>query len=230
MWRCEQEEELAAFLAERADRWVLARFEGARSLPIRIALESARQRLAAAARVQVELVREGWEIEASETDVRTSIGAIDIVGKIDRMDRHRDTGCLRIIDYKTSDNDKHPEKTHLATSHAGTAAYAVTSVGSKVKRWTDLQLPLYRYLVCGEDAPSTPVTLAYFNMPKAVGDTTVREWRTFTDSLFDSALTCANSIVGEIQAQHFWPAVESVTHDDFESLFFAKVPDCITEP
>jgi ATP-dependent helicase/nuclease subunit B len=230
MWRCEDEGELAAYLSNCAERWVLGRYEGARALPIRIALDAAKQRLGAAARLQVQLVAEGWDIEASEMKYRETLNGIEITGKVDRLDRNRETGCLRIIDYKSSDKETSPEDAHLVSAHAGTAPYAVTSVGSKVKRWIDLQLPLYRHLVCEGKNPKERVELAYFSLPKAIGDTRLRSWGSFPDPLYDSAISCAGSVVDAIRARDFWPPAVALRRDDFEDLFFGNVPDCITKP
>ena len=56
-------------------------------------LESARQRLRQAARVQAGLVRQGWEIVHAEMKIQGEMEGVQIRGKIDRIDRHRQTGA-----------------------------------------------------------------------------------------------------------------------------------------
>lgn len=230
VWHCGNEDQLSAFLSDCAERWILAHYEGARALPVRIALDAARQRLGAAARVQVALVNEGWQIEASEVKYRLSLNDLEITGKVDRLDRHAKTGRLRIIDYKSSDNESTPEEAHLRPAHAGAAAYSVVSLGKKVKRWIDLQLPLYRHLVSDAEDTTHGVDLAYFNLPKAVSDTGLKLWDGFPDTLQDSALACAAAVIDEIRKQQFWPPAEGVLYDNFAELFFGEVTDCATKP
>ena len=67
-------------------------------MQVAIQVEAAKQRLGAAARVQAGLARDGWRIFRSEMDVEARVGAVTISGRIDRVDRHTETGRLRILD------------------------------------------------------------------------------------------------------------------------------------
>jgi len=229
-WRSDSEGELRAFLATVADRWVARHFGDARPLPITVALESAKQRLGAAARVQVELTREGWQIEATEQSLEAPLNGVTVIGKIDRVDRHRDTGAIRIIDYKTSDRATDPEAAHLASVPADTAPYAQVRLGKKLRRWYDLQLPLYRHLLSEHDPGAKSATVGYFNLPKAVSDTALSMWTDLADATFASAVDCAGEIVDRVRAGTFWPPSNNVRYDDFENLFFGPVEECVTEP
>jgi hypothetical protein len=85
-----------------------------------------------------------------------------LTGRIDRIDYHPDRREWALFDYKTGDCGEAPEDTHRAGR------------GEK-RRWTDLQLPLYRHLLPEvRDADGTRpfaqgepggITLAYLALP-----------------------------------------------------------------
>lgn len=103
----------------------------------RVELEFARRWLASAALWQARSVAEGWvicHVEWSPSEPATfdvDGRPIFLHGRIDRIDQGPD-GALRIIDFKTGDA-KDPDKAHR------------TGRGQN-RRWTNLQLPLYRHL------------------------------------------------------------------------------------
>jgi len=227
MRQCEDDRKLGEFLCAEAENWVAERFGPSAPLQIKIQLDAAKQRIRAAARVQADLVREGWEILDSETKIEAELSGMPISGKIDRIDRHRQTGHIRILDYKTSDNSQSPEKAHLDPVSQDVADYMRITANGKEKRWVDLQLPLYKILLPEGEIFENQIELGYFNLPKAVNDTGVVIWEDFDGELLESARTCAESIVRDIQNRRFWPPAKKVTCDDFESLFPAAVPDCI---
>ncbi|MBL7077385.1 MAG: PD-(D/E)XK nuclease family protein, partial [Kiritimatiellae bacterium] len=187
------------------------------ALPIRMALHAAQQRLEAAAHVQADLAADGWEIIEAEQDFEYDLGGLTVHGKIDRIDRHRDSGALRVVDYKTTDGSKKPTDSHLAAQRPDTPEFAQINVAGKAKRWTDLQLPLYAVL--GVAPSETPPEPAYFNLPRAVTETALLPWPTFDAELAASAFECAEAIAEKIRAAVFWPPAERVDYDDFESLF-----------
>ncbi|MBT3293852.1 MAG: hypothetical protein HN919_18905 [Verrucomicrobia bacterium] len=208
---------LTTFLTEQAATWVKRQYGTAPALPIRMALHAAQQRLEAAAHVQAALAAEGWEIIQAEQDFKCELGGLTLRGKIDRIDRHRDSGALRVIDYKTTDGSKKPTDTHLAAQGPDTPEFAQVSVAGKAKRWTDLQLPLYAAF--GVEPSDTPPEPAYFNLPRAVTETALLPWPAFDGDLAASAFDCAEAITEQIRAGVFWPPAERVDYDDFESLF-----------
>jgi ATP-dependent helicase/nuclease subunit B len=215
---CDDERELAAFLANGARDWSRQRFGDSPGLPVTAALAAAVERLAAAARVQAGLVREGWETIASERKLDVEWHGVRVRGKIDRVDRHRETGQLRILDYKTSDSDTPPASSHLGTVADATPDYARVIDGKRERRWTDLQLPLYRILLAEETGRDDPADIGYFNLPKAVTHTGVSLWDGFGQHLLDSARACALEVVGRIRRFEFWPPADRVLYDDFEDL------------
>jgi ATP-dependent helicase/nuclease subunit B len=193
-------------------------------LQVVIQLESARQRLQAAARAQVALRQEGWETVASEVRFEGQLAGMPVVGKVDRVDRHRESGLLRILDYKTSDTAEHPATVHLGPS-GGVDDFAVVTFKKRAKRWADLQLPLYRLLLAQEPEYAGPYELGYFNLPKAVNDTGVQVWEDFDETLLSSAEACASHIVQAVRDKVFWPPSERVRFDDFEDLFHGEADE-----
>ncbi|MFP3899002.1 MAG: PD-(D/E)XK nuclease family protein [Dehalococcoidia bacterium] len=227
MKMCQEHVKLGEFLCSEARNWAAARFGHPLPLQIRIQLDAARQRLRAAARVQADLARDGWQIIDSEVRAQAELAGMRIGGRIDRIDRHAATGRIRILDYKTSDNAQQPEEAHLGSPRDEVAGYMLVEVNGRQKRWTDLQLPLYRMLLSGDDFAGSEIELGYFNLPRATDDTGVSVWKGLSDGIMASARTCAGHIVADIRDRRFWPPVERVQYDDFESLFPGAVPDCI---
>ena len=225
MRKCEDRSALAAFFSAQADDWIESRFGKQVSLPILVSLDAARQRLAYAARVQTDLVRDGWEIISSELTCEMDLHGILLRGKIDRIDRHRESGQLRVIDYKTSDAGESPAQAHLAAVRPDTPDFASVTVSGKERRWIDLQLPLYLKLLPREKVGDGPVELAYFNLPKAVTQTDMSVWDNFDGDMLEAASTCAVAVIDLIKQRVFWPPAERITRDDFETLFHGAAAD-----
>lgn len=223
----EDEQRLSRFLHSVAEQWVRDRFGTSPPLSVQIQLDSARQRLSAAARAHCELVRDGWQVLATERQLRTRIGPIDVVGRIDRIDRHIETGALRVLDYKTQDKTTLPEAAHLAGPTGEDRDYARHRSETREKRWIDLQLPLYRVLIEAAYEPQAPVDIGYFNLPKAISETGIVLWPGFGDELLASARRCAQGVVRDIVSRRYWPPASKVRYDDFEALLHATPDECI---
>jgi hypothetical protein len=160
-------DDIFGFLVERLDALAKRKYgESQRRPAIYLQLEQARRRLRAFASRQAELCNQGWRIIYVEQDGRGPLSAtwivddqpIKLMGRIDRIDYHEETNCIRILDYKTASTAQSPQATHR-----------------KNEAWIDLQLPLYRRLW-----PSTQVfnagasiELGYFNLPKNQEETKV---------------------------------------------------------
>ncbi len=226
MWQHNDPDAIAAFLVDEVEKVVAQRFPYPPPLPVQIALDAARQRLRQAAHVQVTLTRAGWEMINTETHYQMQLGGLPLRGIIDRVDRHRDTGQLRIIDYKTSDSETSPIAAHLAPLRDDTPEFAQAEFAGKPRRWIDLQLPLYHMLLQTNGLLTDDAELAYFNLPKAVLQTGISPWEAWTPNLLTSARTCAEAVVKQIQDGIFWPPAPRVDYDDFESLFPATPEDC----
>ncbi len=137
------------------------------TVPLQI--EQLRTRLNSFADWQVEWSGKGWEILAAEARTPVDGVAFDVdgepvflSGRIDRIDRHRETGAWTLFDYKTGD--------------AGTE---LSAVRTRTGEWRDLQLPLYRALLQDLHLPGggrvdpppmgVPVYLAYLPISKVAG-------------------------------------------------------------
>jgi len=121
---------------------------------IQVQVELARFRLDEVAAHQALSSKEGWRILCSEKKLSREIVVegkpMTISGVIDRVDLHED-GRIRVLDYKTG----------------GSTANAA-HFKKRDAQWVDLQLPLYRLLLCeveelhGKDISEGNVSLGYF--------------------------------------------------------------------
>jgi ATP-dependent helicase/nuclease subunit B len=222
-WRdCTDGEALAREFDATLTAVVAARFGEELSLPLVVQVESARQRLAVVARLQAGERAAGWVIDRTEWKLpagKLSVGGIELSGTIDRIERHEATGRWRVLDYKTSETAKRPGQAHLRSDRAGTVwlAEARVKLGGKAQRWTDLQLPLYRWAL-GELLGAREVEIGYFNLPKAVTETAIAVWSDFDDAWLESALRCAEAVGAGVKSGRFWPPVEEPENDAFAAL------------
>jgi ATP-dependent helicase/nuclease subunit B len=229
MLACDDDGLVERHLQGAAEDWVMERFGRHPPIPVVIQLEAARQRLAHAARVQCEQARAGWELVEVEAFRTLLVDGMEIRARADRVERHRETGEIRILDYKTGEKSRKPEETHLGTARGETPDYARVTSGTREKRWADLQLPLYAHLF-GQGNDSPRLSVGYFNMPKAVQETGVRVWDGFGGSQLASAMTCARGVISDIKALRFWPPAPKVaTPDDdpLEAMFHAEIEKCV---
>jgi RecB family exonuclease len=135
----------------------------------------------------------GWKIKESEFDLSAynivldhNAGLTTLRGRIDRIDYNEITKELCIIDYKTSDYAKTPERVH-----------------KKSGRWVDLQLPLYHYaLRCLEHVEA--IQLAYVSLSAQKYDTqfAVAKW---SEPDLEEALTKAREVAEAVYLGKFWP-------------------------
>jgi ATP-dependent helicase/nuclease subunit B len=214
---------LEKFLLGALEREVAGRYGKNLALPLVVQLESARQRLARAAIVQAGERAAGWVTLEVERPFEIELGGLTVSGRIDRIDRHAETGAVRVLDYKTSDSPASPRDAHLRgiAKDETPPVWLVTEVGGKARAWADLQLPLYRHALAAEHGPE--VACAYFNLPKAISDTGVVTWEGLTPELQDSARGAAGAVCAAIAAGEFWPPTElkgrEAERDDFAALF-----------
>lgn len=220
---------LRDFLLAELSRRLDHRYGSSLPLPLVIQAESARQRLGRLAEVQAKQRAEGWVIERVEWKFSLAIGAMTVTGKIDRIDRHADTGAVRVVDYKTSDTAVNPRTAHLRLLRAGESVpdWAVVTVGGKPRVWVDLQLPIYRERLAGEFGEG--IACGYLNLPKAVGDTGLALWDDYAPDLQAAAMRCAGGVCAAISAGEFWPPNEEVEADtdEFAALFHHGAADSV---
>jgi hypothetical protein len=112
-------------------------------------------------------------------------------GRVDRIDQHSETGEWRVFDIKT-----------------GEKAPQVRSVRLRDGRWTDLQLPLYRWLLKdlqgrgGESleppAADTAVSLGYLPLPK--GDVPIEpDLASWTSEILETAYQAAREAIRQVR-------------------------------
>ena len=198
---------------------------------IRVQLEAARVRLRAFARVQAEEFASGWRIKEVEKPIAADgslmIGPLALSAQIDRIEEHPEHG-LRIMDYKTSSEPKDPVKIHLAKAQPDHfLPQSQVIFGGKERSWTDLQLPLYRFI--GEKIyQSSSIQTAYFALPADPLQTRVIPLE-LDSEVYHSALVCAEEIARRIAAGQFWPP-QTPRYDDLGALFLNGPPeDCFSE-
>lgn len=194
-------------------------------LAVRIQAEGARQRLSWFARLQACERAAGWAVESVEEKFEREIGGVTLVGKVDRIDRHAD-GRRRVLDYKTYNTLKDVEKDHRVGVTSATVLPAhlqdVDAVlGSNAKgkpvRWTNLQVPIYSAEFGEIDA------MGYIVIGASESEVGMSLWEGFTEADRDSALGCAEWVIGRVRERAFWPPAERVQYDDFALLGCGRV-------
>ncbi len=203
-------------------------FHGKLRLPIRIQLESLSQRLKWFAELQAGIAAEGWEIIETEAKFEIPFHDLTIKGSIDRIDRHRDSGQLRVIDYKTG-KKKAVDTAHLKkiikstklADHLHDVSEVQTLIPDKKGimqpyLWTNLQLPLYveASKQAGLDLPIP----TYISLGKTFEEVALSPWDTYSEDIHNSALLCSSWITHQIQNQTFWPPSEQFKYDPYEIL------------
>jgi ATP-dependent helicase/nuclease subunit B len=170
-------------------------------------VEQLRLRLHAFAAWQASHVAEGWETvlvegqpagapDGADGATMTTEFVVDgepiiIRGKIDRIDRHRETGAWLVLDYKSSETAKNPESTHRAVR------------GNKLV-WVDLQLPMYhlmaRHITLANGDPLIPpdehgnIGLGYVVLPGDSGAVPLQLADWSEDDLVEAGKAAAGAI------------------------------------
>jgi ATP-dependent helicase/nuclease subunit B len=226
---CTDASVLAAEILGHLDHSVRVRYGKLLSLPLVVQIESARQRLTKLAELQAEERAGGWEIIQVERPFEIEVSGLTVRGKIDRVDRHAETGAVRVLDYKTSDTPVSPLEAHLRAVRPGESVpeWAQVDFLDRPRAWSDLQLPLYRRALAAE-FPG-PIATGYFNLPKASGETVLAVWDDYTLELHASAMRCAEGACAAIRRGEFWPPNESIRaeRDECAALFHQGVESSV---
>lgn len=224
---CTDEEKIASFLGESA-RAQAARIYG-RRLPftVRLQLESAIQRLEAAAQFEAAHRAEGWRtlhgefvIGAADDPHPFMLGTRRLTGRIDRIDQRGDE--FLILDFKSREKPVPPMEAHLlklsARKASGVEEWLLHHDAEGVTwKWTDLQLPLYAR--AWSLRRKGTVSVGYFQLPTSIQGTQIDLWQDMNDALLDSAARCAEEAVSRLDRRIHWPPHDDVEYDDFEELF-----------
>ncbi len=219
-------EAVHAWLDRELNRVVAEWFGDSPPLSVRLQTESLRKRLLWFARTQACLHADGWRVLEVEHKFSIPIGNSEVVAKIDRIDQHKDTGELRVIDYKTGKVES-VEKNHRRRIIASTRipghlmdspAIHSAPAGKKLADhfWTNLQLPLYALAIHRRDG--VLATPAYFTLGSTENHVDITPWQHFGDADLEAAQSCAAWVVSQIEQRRFWPPAEKVTYDDFIPL------------
>ncbi len=230
------ERHLLAALQEQAER----RYGGRRSFLVDLQIDSARERLAAAAVEQAKAVREGWrivDIERSleglgQFEIRPGVKASGRIDRIERRDGPDGQPQYRILDYKSSETSKSPAATHFATgSGSGQPEYCrVQCLDGKGKlverRWVDLQLPLYALAWRQAHAELPAPACGYFNLSSS--QTSIELLAEIEQpEVLEQALACAQGVVDDLRRGRFWPPAAKIAYDDFERIFPFRPEECV---
>lgn len=214
------------FVLSELDAVIASLFGRRLTLPVRVQKESLRARLRRFAAIQAAERAEGWTIRHAELRFEKSatlaIGGLPVTASLDRVEIHERTGRRRILDYKTYRQSKTPAEVHIAPAGTEDLPEARFIWDGKDRRWTQLQLPLYRAMAefrwPGEEAP----VLGYFMLPEKADESAVREFA-MDDPLFASAMRCAEAVASRVARGVFWPPNE-VKFASFEDLFAGGNP------
>lgn len=186
-----QPEVIGEYLDDALHRIAEARF-GRNALPaVYVQIEQIRRRLRAFATWQAEWAGLGRRIrfvEKSISDVPFDVDGRPMLlrGRIDRIDYDEGSRSWYVLDYKTGNADKVPQKTHRSKDD-----------------WIDLQLPLYRYLAT-QLRVTGRVKLGYVMIPSSL-DRIRFEEAPWTAADLESADEVARDVVRRVREEAFWP-------------------------
>lgn len=222
--KSDNEQEVKDFLIEKLHEEARKQYGAYPSAAVLIQIEQAEMRLAVFARHQAERAAEGWEIRhlevGSKFEDNVLLGEeskLRLIGRIDRIDYHPQSGRWAIWDYKSSDKAADPRNAHWSKKHG----------------WTNLQLPLYRHIAPKFGVEGDPI-IGYINLPrdlKAVGFYEAD----FGPEELHEADELAHDIASRIADGDFWPeTLAQVKFDDFARICqtrtrFVNVPPISTD-
>ncbi|MCB1225377.1 MAG: PD-(D/E)XK nuclease family protein [Verrucomicrobiales bacterium] len=197
---------------------------------LELQVQSAEQRLRHHAAVEAQSRLDGWEIVAAEWNLFEkdqppvfTVAGWALRGTVDRIERQRDTGDLRVLDFKTSDKALPPQEAHGKFPRSTDPAddWRSSSIGDRSWRWTELQLPLYAAAVEASGRFGPRVTqVGYGCLPRNVQGTVMQLWPEWTDQpdWQSGAIAVAEEIVRRIADGQFWPPADRPRCQDFEEL------------
>ncbi|MFK7737352.1 MAG: PD-(D/E)XK nuclease family protein [Pirellulaceae bacterium] len=211
--KCSEVDTIRDFLHEKLHQLCSAKFGSSPTAAVRIQIEQAEMRLTQFANLQAEHAAEGWEIRYVESgtwkDDHLKIGhnnELNLIGRIDRIDFHPESGQWAIWDYKTSEKEKNPIGVHW----------------KKASGWADLQLPLYRWIAKHMGVKGTP-QLGYISLAKTAHGSGFAV-ANFDPKLLEEADELANKIASRIAAGDFGDGTpERVHFDDYSRICQTQV-------
>lgn len=185
---------IAHYLDHQLDVSANRDYGGDPLFPVQIQIEQARDRLKAFAKWQAKRALDGWEIVHTEEACRVTLAlddarTVQILGKIDRIDRHRGDQKWAILDYKTGEQRRAPREVHFAKG-----------------QWVDLQLPLYR-LLAEPHGVTGDVQLGYISIPRDNDrlECLLADW---SEDELREAEAVARLTAGRILNREFWQILD----------------------
>lgn len=190
-------DEIRDYFVERLNYFVEQRYFGSRLPAVQLQVRLLQQRLERFAECQAAHRKSGWKIVSIEEHLFHKFMVDEkpfiINGKIDRVDRHEETGQVAVWDYKSSDKGNKPGEDHYKTRR---------------KEWINLQLPLYRHLVrevdVVKDADFSNLLMGYILLPKKLEDIGFSEVSWTQEELL-GADKLAREIVRKVRKKKYWP-------------------------
>ncbi len=203
-------EEIEQFLLQRLHAFSRLNLRETAMPAVQLQVSQLEQRLKYFARFQARWRRQGWRIEQVEFSLPEQTSwlelpnnqVLQVRGRIDRIDRHIETGELVVIDYKTSEASRSPDEAHRRQSS-----------------WIDLQLPLY-HLLLSKAGFSERIRLGYIPLSAELEEIAFQE-ATWSESELEEARAVIYQVAADIKSQKFWPP-QKVRFDPFEILFGAS--------
>ncbi len=245
-------EEITTYAEKAATTHVIRQYgdeEDKLPIPIRILLRNLQKSVQEFARQHAQELCYGWEVILCEEQLCFQLPAADggapllFDMRVDRVDRHRVDGRMRVIDYKTNDADPrgtHWEKLSEASAalyqHYMPATLTLQSEKGESFRWASVQLPLYAEALRQiHHLPELPET-AFYNIPRTKpGKVTyapmsgVSSKSSMTQELHDQAMTCVQQAAALMRAGKCLYSAESLgrsmIYSNFGALSIYKDPD-----
>ena len=222
---------------------------GTLPIPIRILQRNLQKTVQEFAHQHAQELCNGWEVILREEQLCFQLPAeggsapllFDM--RVDRVDRHRVDGRMRVIDYKT--NESTPRATHWEKLSPDAAALynaympaALTLQNEKDERfrWASVQLPLYaealRQIYQLAELPET----AFYNIPRTKPGTVtyspmggMSSKSSMTQELHNQAIACVQAAAALMRAGKCLYSAESLgrslMYSNFGALSIYKDPD-----
>ncbi|MEE2614293.1 MAG: PD-(D/E)XK nuclease family protein [Verrucomicrobiota bacterium] len=232
MTQVQKPELIQQYFAKKLKDQVRHKFGDQVSLPLLVQSEVALKRLSVVAKIQADEMKQGWEIVGTEESFDLSINGIVVRGRIDRIEKNKNTGEVRVLDYKTSNTSNDPIKKHWALFNEEkhedwVRDYARFQIESKSYRWIGLQLPLYA-LALKQKYPS--ISFGFFNIPEVGSDVGIKLLGPCDSQLLSAAQNCAEGLVADVKAGRFWPPSPKPEYEDYDSILFGEEKITAMEP
>ena len=232
MIKVQDPELIQQYFAKTLKDQVRYKFGSRVSLPLLVQSEIALKRLNVVANIQSYEMKQGWEIVGTEESFNLSISGIVVRGRIDRIEKNKNTGEVRVLDYKTSNTSNDPMKKHWKLfneeKHGDCVRdYAQFEIEGKEYRWIGLQLPLYA-LALKNKYPS--ISLGFFNIPEVGSDVGIKLLGPCDSHLLSTAQNCAEGLVEDVKSGRFWPPSPKPEYEDYDSILFGEEIITAMEP